>query len=133
MCNFLLIILLIFFGFLLGTWFLVADDYVGVEASPALDSMSDTMLYLFQTLVGQQEWDVVQEDNLGPTRSKVLELIMVIFTIFMAVVMLNLLIALMATTYDEVKEICHSERAYVIAQETNVCKPRHSDTNPRCP
>ena len=121
-CKFAVVLMIIFFGFLFGTWFIVADDYEDADVSQQLDDVKGTALYLFQTLVGQQDWEVVQangDHNVGTARSNILQGIIIIFTIIGAVLLLNLLIALMTTTYDNVEGISKHERAYVKAQEAS--------------
>ena len=70
----------------------------------------------------RQDWEVVLangDHDVGETRSIILRFIVIIFTIIGAILLLNLLIALMATTYDDVKEISKSERAFVKTQVTS--------------
>ena len=57
--------------------------------------------------------------DLGVDRSNILQGIVVIFTIIGAILLLNLLIALMATTYEKVESISKHERAYVKAQNAS--------------
>ena len=60
-CKFAAVLTIIFIGFLFGVWMIVADDYVDSDVPQPLDDVKGTALYLFQTLVGQQEWEVVQQ------------------------------------------------------------------------
>jgi len=55
--------------------------------------------------LGQQDWTLIaRSDTFGLGRSILLELFMIFFSIFGAILLLNLLIAMMATTYQNVLE-----------------------------
>ena len=93
-----------FLGFAYGLNFIIASD-VGT-----LDSWPLVFEYVFISIFGANDWGVLDENynddgtGVGYERSILLKVVMWIFAILGTIIMVNLLIAMMASTYENLKE-----------------------------
>ena len=104
--------------FLLGCVF--AFDYTVGDDIDTLRGFPNCFLYAFLLLVGQNDWDALSAldtpDELDRTR--LLQTYGVIFCVFGTVLLLNLLIALMASTYDTLRETTKLQIKFNIMQKS---------------
>jgi hypothetical protein len=114
-------------GFSLCVYFLVSTDTlfpcyeVGVPPGSTTDltALQSSALYVFQTLLGQQDWkDLNSNDCMSPTRSRVLLFLTVVFSMIGNILLLNLLIALMASTYENKRESTSKVVNFTRTEET---------------
>ena len=112
--NFLLVLTIFMVGFVFAINFIGGEDIEGTT-----HNFFSGNLYIFQTLLAQQEWD-----NIGSTayvdaaRSTLLIIFIVLFSIIGSVLLLNLLIALMASTYDAIKDNAQTEANFNVVSHT---------------
>ena len=110
--NFFLIWFLFFVGGAFAAYYIIGGD---LEDSAGLGELSSVTFYIFKTLIGQQEWDksasVTNDDDpnnnfevFDVTRSNMLQTLLVFYSIFGTILLLNLLIAMMASSYESVKD-----------------------------
>ena len=76
-----------------------------------LGTLSSVSLYIFQTLLGQQDWEKLDsvEGQFDSNRSNMVLSLVLLFSVIGSILLLNLLIAMMASTYEAVKEKSNSE------------------------
>eukprot|EP00485_Elphidium_margaritaceum_P010787 CAMPEP_0202689798 /NCGR_PEP_ID=MMETSP1385-20130828/4982_1 /ASSEMBLY_ACC=CAM_ASM_000861 /TAXON_ID=933848 /ORGANISM="Elphidium margaritaceum" /LENGTH=1408 /DNA_ID=CAMNT_0049344987 /DNA_START=72 /DNA_END=4298 /DNA_ORIENTATION=+ len=112
--NFFLIWILFFIGGAFAAYYIIGDDLALIDGVE-LGTLSSCAFYIFQTLLGQQDWDksrsIVEVDENGEdyeifdeTRSNLLQALLCWYAIFGSVLLLNLLIAMMAASYEAVKD-----------------------------
>jgi len=110
-----------YIGYSFGTYFLIAGDVTeacGVDDG-SLDTFSVVAEYNFILLMGQSEWSVLEaNDCMSPGRSLVVKLYMYGFSILGTVLLLNLLIAMMASTYEKIREGTAKQVNFARAEET---------------
>ena len=94
--NFVLVLFVFTMGFVFAIFYIAGGDV------DVLDKVPSVFLYVFQTLVGQQEWDDIKSQRdendsivLSPVRSRFLEVAIMVFAVLGSILLLNLLIALM--------------------------------------
>eukprot|EP01083_Nonionella_stella_P075424 205042_1 len=92
-----------FLGFGFGSNYIIAGDI------PELHHFELVFEYTFITLLGQSDWTYLDHDEtsttgLGPSRSLLLKMIMWAFALVGTVLLVNLLIAMMASTYEHLRE-----------------------------
>ena len=78
------------------------------EYAPPLDYFGSIFLYVAQTLLGQQDWELIESDQVDPiffnsSRAQVVDMLILLFSVMGSILLLNLLIALMASTYERVR------------------------------
>ena len=114
--NFTIILVIILAGWIFALFYLADDDLDTFELS---SSFWNSALYMYQTLLGEQNWDDVHptrpediptDDRIatatknvfyfGRNRSIMAQVIISLFAILGTILLLNLLIALMANTYN---------------------------------
>ena len=96
------------------------------ELANALSSIRGVATYLFHTLLGQQDWEVINENNeyhvygynFGRGRSAVMQLVMIIFVCIGTLTLLNILIAIMTTSFDEQRSNSQKELAFLRVEST---------------
>merc|ERR1712032_1342974 len=108
-------------GFLFAMWFIIGEDKntmmgtdsttnterdlclpPGAEPTMTLQSTPQSiMMYMFQVLLGQHDWaETNSNECLSDVRSRLAGTFIIIFSFMGSVLMLNLLIAMMASTYE---------------------------------
>eukprot|EP01083_Nonionella_stella_P207975 755059_1 len=96
-----------YIGYSFGVHFIIAGDIsslCGVEDG-SLENFSIVAEYNFILLMGQSEWSILESnDCLDSNRSLLLKLYMYGFSVLGTVLLLNLLIAMMASTYEQIRE-----------------------------
>jgi hypothetical protein len=129
--NFGLICSLFLIGFTFATYFIIAKDLID-EPDVELGTLSSVGLYTFQTLLGQQGWEKMNSvpDMFDATRSNMAISLVLLFSVIGSILLLNLLIAMMASTYENVKEKSNSElnkqrieKTYELDRSRNVIPP----------
>ncbi|ETO27212.1 hypothetical protein RFI_09918 [Reticulomyxa filosa] len=113
--NFGLIAVLFLIGVTFGAYYIIGTDLSNVQ-NVRLGTLSSVCLYIFQTILGQQDWEKInsQKNDSGqylfnPTRSNLVLTLMFFFSVFGAILLINLLIAMMANTFDSFKEKSNTE------------------------
>lgn len=111
------------FSFLFSMYYAVGKDIsVDPENGGKVQDLSSFLsvgLYIFQTLLGQQDWSLIQSDSrFGSGRSRIVETLMLIFSIIGSILLLNILIALMASTYDRVRQRSYLKVNYIYVSLT---------------
>eukprot|EP01083_Nonionella_stella_P180387 643133_1 len=94
--QFTIVLALFLFGCMFALYYLIGGDM-------GSDLDGELLLYMFQALLGQHDWDLLkesEENGFGDGRSKIAEIIVVFFSIIGNIALLNLLIALMASVYE---------------------------------
>ena len=115
--NFFIIWILFFVGGSFAAYYIIGGD---LQDEVALGTLSSVMFYIFKTLIGQQDWDKTKSientddpDNefevFDETRSNMLQSLLFFYSIFGTILLLNLLIAMMASSYDRVQNISLQE------------------------
>merc|ERR1712154_587119 len=102
--NFAFVALIFFLGFTVALRYILATDInEECEYETDLSSYYQVSLYVFITLMGQQEWSALDSNGncFSEERAIVSTVLIIIFSILGTVLLLNLLVAMMATTYDE--------------------------------
>merc|ERR1719206_1208946 len=112
-----------YFGFCFGTYFIIAGDlseYCAGDSNDAeYDSFSLLAEYNFILLMGQSDWAVLEENAcMNTSRSLILKLYMYFFSVLGTVLLLNLLIAMMASTYETIQEGTTKQVNFGRAEET---------------
>ncbi len=113
----------IFVGFVLGLKYIVGGDmdYDTVELdakdeiSSHLNSFKGVILYLMQALLGQQDWEIWRENkthNFSRIRAQLGLLYVLAFIIIGTIILMNLLIALMTTSFERVQNDSAKLAAY---------------------
>eukprot|EP01083_Nonionella_stella_P162243 532414_1 len=106
--RFVALLSIIMIGFLFAVLYAIGGDICTENgADQDLSHVLSVALFIFQSLLGQQEWQLItsNEDTIGSGRSRILEGLIILFSIFGGILLLNLLIALMASTYERVREL----------------------------
>ena len=113
-----------FIGFCFGTHFIIAGDISercggedGLDGS--LENFSLVVEYNFILLQGQSEWSILEANEcVSPARSLILKLYMFGFAIMGTILLLNLLIAMMASTYEQIREGTAKQVNFARAEQT---------------
>merc|ERR1711879_305153 len=81
----------------------VSEEQCDVDDSASLQSGAASIsLYLFQVMLGQQEWsETASNDCLSEARSWIMRSFLSVFSVLATVLLLNFLIAMMASTYEK--------------------------------
>eukprot|EP01084_Bolivina_argentea_P111712 199268_1 len=119
---------------------------IGPDKNPSIDSCCDDnrdhskvplstvpsiAFYVFQVLLGQQEWaPTASNECLSSNRSRIVQLYVMIFSVLGTVLMLNLLIAMMSSTYEQIREgtakqvnFARAEQTYSLAHRNAIIPP----------
>lgn len=108
--------LVLLLGFVSAVGFVIADD-TDVDEGHCIATLSredkpdsgnfltqryiSIILFMFQVVMGQQDWAETESNTcLSVSRSRLVQTFIIIFCFLGSVLMLNLLIALMASTYE---------------------------------
>eukprot|EP01084_Bolivina_argentea_P124804 221164_1 len=125
--NFSAIVVLMLIGFAFAIAFAIGSDTKNTEECFAnnteytrdFSAFSSISLYMFQVLLGQHDWEQIVTNNcFGQTRANVAQLFIIIFSVLGTVLLLNLLIALMASTYENKRQSTSRDTRLVQAMET---------------
>ena len=121
--NFTFVEMIFFLGFTFALRYIVATDIGGDDADceegeVGLSNYYEVAVYVFITLMGQQEWSAVDPNGcISPTRSVIAMVFIMVFSVLGCVLLLNLLIAMMATTYETKLEVKSKEVNFARTQE----------------
>ena len=89
------------FGFWLAIYFVAYEDIntdCGADTNE-YDTLTGIGFYVFQTLLSQQEWVHIEgNDCLSGERSRIIQMFVSVFSVLGTILLLNLLIAMMAST-----------------------------------
>merc|ERR1712154_617817 len=102
--NFAFVALIFFLGFTVALRYILATDInEECEYETDLSNYYQVSLYVFITLQGQQEWSALDSNGncFSETRAIIATAFIIVFSILGTVLLLNLLIAMMATTYED--------------------------------
>ncbi|ETO30790.1 hypothetical protein RFI_06328, partial [Reticulomyxa filosa] len=145
--NFLILLILFTAGFMLALYYIVSSDlrishpdvctYDG-QFRYELYTMAQSVLYVFQTLLGEQDWTTINERyniNTGVVcfnwyRSRLAQWVVALYSIVGTIILLNLLLALMASTYDALRERARIESNFSRFQDTIDTATRHALMSP---
>merc|ERR1712228_531940 len=116
-CFFILVVA-ITFGFLFAVHFIVggdidrdvtcevienADEFDCEPSSVAINSFRGILTYLIHTFLGQQDWDVLNENELygfGRLRAQLLNIVVMAYVMLGTIICLNMLIAIMTNSFE---------------------------------
>eukprot|EP01084_Bolivina_argentea_P167991 291427_1 len=104
--NWTFVISIFYVGFCFGTHFMIATD-VSEECDSGgdLHDLSLVFEYNFLLLLGQSDWEILNPNNcISPLRSLLLKVMMWSFSVAGTILLLNLLIAMMSSTYEQIRE-----------------------------
>eukprot|EP01084_Bolivina_argentea_P307706 531894_1 len=131
--NFAFVCLIFFLGFTVALRYVLATDInEECEYETDLSNYYQVSLYVFITLMGQQEWSAIDANDkcFSEERAIIATGFIIIFSILGTVLLLNLLIAMMSTTYEEKldaksKEVNFSrtEEIYQLAHRQAIIPP----------
>ena len=122
--GFFVLAFVVFLGFIYALYYIIAGDldreYVGEvpeddQISFYLDSAKGCALYLVQTFLGQQDWEVLQENetyNFSRQRAQLAEGLILVFVLIGTLLLLNLLIAVMSNTFNTQQQEAKKELAF---------------------
>lgn len=112
--NFSLLMAVFLGGFFFAFSFVVVGGTaVGEEPVEGFQSTSNMLLTLYDAILGGVEFDAFE--SLDPTRKVLAEILSVAFLLIASITLLNLLIAMMGSTYDDVKEKSDEEYRFALA------------------
>eukprot|EP01084_Bolivina_argentea_P080383 145622_1 len=118
MFNFLFLMIVLWFSISFAIYYIIGDDLQAddeVLAHKQLNSdISSTLFYGVLIMFGQQEWDALphNHDAVSPFRSDLLAGVVAFGAFAGTVLLLNLLIAMLSNTYNEVSELSVLEVNY---------------------
>lgn len=134
--TFMVLLSVISFGFALSLHYMIAEDLnkdhlVGTEGSCFTNVVRPVYLhgfwavtrYMFQVLMGQQDWQVVSASNskcITHRRALMLQLLVITYSVIGTLLLLNLLIGIIASRYDALKSKEASEKIFVRAWHTGM-------------
>lgn len=103
--QFCIVLLLFLIGCMFALYYLIGGDIVE-EGEDGCDfgSIYTLLLFTFQALLGQHDWSILKpssDNGFGVERSRTAEALVVMFSIMGNIGLLNLLIALMASVYEQ--------------------------------
>ena len=128
--SFFLLAGVVFAGFTYALYFIVAGDFErdpfeiddfefevpeDDEITVYLGSVKGSALYLLQTFLGQQDWEILGENEtytFGRARARIAEGLLMLFILFGTILLLNLLIAVMANTFTLQQQQAQKELAF---------------------
>eukprot|EP01084_Bolivina_argentea_P241321 405153_1 len=131
--NWMFVLSIFFVGFAFGAHFLIAGDIVADEcnAEGSLSSFSLVFEYVFILLMGQSDWAWLNpNDCMSTGRSTLLKIVMWVFSVVGTILLLNLLIAMMSSTYELIREgrasqvnFVRSKQIYSLAYQYAIIPP----------
>jgi hypothetical protein len=104
------VVVMLFIGYVFGLMYISSGDTSG---NHPFSDMSDTVIYLFELTVGANDFSPTDEMN---SNSMITQIYLAMFVILVSILLLNLLIALMTTEFESVRDLAKSERAYLKAR-----------------
>ena len=125
-------------GFCFGTQFIVAGDLSEACADEdgndaEMHNFSVLAEYNFILLMGQSDWEKLEENLcIDDVRSLILKLYMYFFSVLGTVLLLNLLIAMMASTYETIQEGTAKQVNFGRAEQTFHLSHRNAIIPPVC-
>lgn len=123
--NFSMIWGLFLIGGTFACYYVIAGDLA--ESDAQISSLASVAFYIFQTFIGQQDWDSVRSYKsddaddayiFDPWRSRIIQFYMFIFAAMGTILLLNLLIAMMASSYQRVQDISFQQLSKQKVQTT---------------
>eukprot|EP00484_Ammonia_sp_Unknown_P014069 CAMPEP_0197080372 /NCGR_PEP_ID=MMETSP1384-20130603/214092_1 /TAXON_ID=29189 /ORGANISM="Ammonia sp." /LENGTH=484 /DNA_ID=CAMNT_0042519255 /DNA_START=85 /DNA_END=1539 /DNA_ORIENTATION=- len=97
------------------------DGYVECEEDPskAFTSLASVSLFVFQILLGQTEWELAASNPcLSSNRSRLVQTYVIFFSVLGSVLLLNLLIAMMASIYENRRQVTSKDVNFSRTEET---------------
>ncbi|ETO31843.1 transient receptor potential-gamma protein [Reticulomyxa filosa] len=145
--SFLILLILFTAGFVLALYYIVSSDLrishpdictYDAQFRYELYSLAQSVLYIFQTLLGEQDWTTINERyNLDTGvicfswyRSRLAQCVVALYSVVGTIILLNLLLALMASTYYAMKERARVESNFSRFQDTIDTARRHGLMSP---
>ena len=135
--SFLIVVIAVTFGFLFAVHFIVAGDidrdvtcevltpeyeFDGCEeAEININSARAILIYLIQTLLGQQEWSVLNENLLygfGRLRAQLLTMVILGYVLLGTILSLNMLIAIMTNSFELLNDKAAEQLAFLRVETT---------------
>ena len=135
--QFLILVVAISTGFLWAVYYIVGGDIDRdvtcdalleeyqwddcEEASEAINSVRGITIYLIQTLLGQQDWEVLDTNELygfERGRAQLLTMCILGYVICGTILSLNMLIAIMTTSFDLLNEEAKQQLAFLRVETT---------------
>ncbi|ETO16910.1 hypothetical protein RFI_20427, partial [Reticulomyxa filosa] len=113
--NFFLILIVLTTGFVFAMYYIVSTDLSGnCAVNSSLGTFSSVLFYMAQSLIGQQDWTTISSTNsenrpsmppcFDQDRSRLAEGLLLLYAVLGTIMLLNLLIAMMATTFNSTTE-----------------------------
>eukprot|EP01084_Bolivina_argentea_P004429 8417_1 len=134
--NWTFVLSIFYIGFCFGTHFIIAGDVNGdssddgdggCDAEGDLNSLPLVFEYNFILLMGQSEWGLLNENScMSSGRSLLLKIYMWTFSVIGTVLLLNLLIAMMASTYEQIREGTAKQVNFSRAEQTFTLSHRNA-------
>ncbi|ETO06185.1 hypothetical protein RFI_31212, partial [Reticulomyxa filosa] len=143
--NFMLVLILFTAGFVLALYYIISVDLSQEsictndnEYRTKLLDLSSVMLYIIQTLLQLQDWVSIsirkngtrQITCFGEERANVAEWIILLYNAVGTIILLNLLIALLASTFEAFKERAKIETNFSRVQDTIDTARKHAMMSP---
>eukprot|EP01083_Nonionella_stella_P300258 1024030_1 len=135
--SFLILVMAITCGFLFAVHYIVGGDIdrdvqcdlsytrdevdICIEVSQAINSVRGIALYLVQALLGQQDWNVMDSNPLygfARGRAQLLTLIVLAYILMGGIISMNLLIAIMSTSFDLLHDQTQAQLAFLRVEST---------------
>eukprot|EP01083_Nonionella_stella_P080159 220125_1 len=127
--NWAFVLSIFFVGFCFGVDFIVAGDIDPLLCNVG-GSMGDFSLvteYIFILLMGQSDWSYLEPNGcISNRRSIMLKVFLWFFSILGTILLLNLLIAMMASTYERIREGTAKQVNFARAEQTYALAHRHA-------
>eukprot|EP01084_Bolivina_argentea_P311670 539514_1 len=126
MINFLILVIIFWIAISLALYYVVSDDLgIDSEYGKLTGSITSCLFYGMLTFFGTQEWELVSNtaDIIGTPRSLILDMIVCFASVIGTILLLNLLIAMLGNTYNELNELSVLEVNYTrVVQSYNASK-----------
>eukprot|EP01083_Nonionella_stella_P132239 401986_1 len=132
--SFLILLIALTFGFLFAVRYVIGGDIDPdvtcdmseeiddcAEASQPLDNIISIAFYLLQTLLGQQDWSVMETNRLygfGSGRAQLLTLVVIIYILLGSIIALSMLVAIMTTSFGRLNDEAKAQLAFLRVQTT---------------
>jgi hypothetical protein len=123
MLVFLLLLAVFYAGISLAIYYVISGDLS--ETSGGLGSLGSIGEYGMQAILGAHEWEATYSyrndtsgERFSPTRSRIVQFWLVVTAILGTIVLLNLLVAMLATRYSEAMETAQLEVNFLRVEES---------------
>ena len=113
MTRFMFVLVLVLVGFVFGLYY-IQGGYL--ESEPSTDDWYKGFKYLFQLTVGVGDFSDIETDIVENEITA--QLFTILYIIFGTILMINLLIALLVATFDNVYKQARTESSFAIAETT---------------